>query len=110
MLHGHPCLGVECPERLVHQQRARAHDQDTRNADALAHAAGKLRGQGVRERFKPDQLEHRPRLGLVGVARQPLHPGSEGDVVPHVEPGKQRSLLEHNTTVGAGLVDWRAVE
>ena len=60
--------------------------------------------------FEPHQLEHGASLDFVLVAPEALHARAEGDVVPDVEPGKQRRLLKHHPAVGAGLVDWRAVE
>jgi hypothetical protein len=39
-----PCLGIECAERLVHEEHARIGNPGARNGRALAHAAGKLIG------------------------------------------------------------------
>ena len=44
-----PRLLIERAERLVEQQHLRFEHQRTRDADALAHAAGKLRRIGLRE-------------------------------------------------------------
>ena len=92
LLHGEPGLRVERAERLVHQQRARVHDQDAGDADALAHAARQLRRQGIGERLEPDQLHHVAGLVLVGRARQALHARPERDVVPDGQPREQRRL------------------
>ena len=50
-------LGVERAERLVEQQHARAHGERAGERDALALAAGKLRGIAVRQPIELHQLE-----------------------------------------------------
>ena len=50
-------LGVERAERLVEQQHARAHRQRAGERDALALAAGKLRGIPVGQPVELHQLE-----------------------------------------------------
>ena len=51
-------LQVERAERLVEQQHLRPVDDRARERDALALAAGELRGLAVAESGEPHQLEH----------------------------------------------------
>ena len=60
---------VERGERLVHQQDFRLHDERAREADALAHAAGKLLGIGAFEAVEADRVDRLQRA-LAGLARR----------------------------------------
>ena len=92
--HDLPGLGVERPERLVHQQDVRIADQHLGKADALPLAARELVGIAVAERGKPDALEP----GLRSL--EGLGPGdtsdleADGDVVARRLPRHDRVLLE----------------
>ena len=96
---------VERRERLVHQQDLRLHDQRPREADALAHAAGKLLRIGRFEAVEPDDVDRlqRPLAGLV--ERHAVGAQADLDIVEHVEPGKQREALEHHRDVPRRAVD-----
>ena len=104
--HQQPRLLVERAERLVEQQHLRLEHQRARDADALAHAAGKLRRIGLGEVRKPHEGERVVDAPLDLGARHAAPAQAEGDVVPNVEPEEARVLLEH----GADAVGDRASE
>ena len=89
LLHDDLGLGVECGERLVHQQDRAPHDQRAGQRDAAGHAAESCCGM-VLETAQADggdmsvrAFSYRSALGDTG------HLQAEGDVVDHVPPGKQ---------------------
>jgi hypothetical protein len=87
---------VERGKRLVEQEHARFGDGGAGERDALLLAAGKLRGQPVREFREPDFLHH----GVGGLAALGLgdaaHLQRKGDVVAHVQMREQGVGLEHH--------------
>ncbi len=101
---------VERRERLVHQQDFRLHDERAGEADALAHAAGKLLGVGGLEAVEPDRVDGLERAFArldhidAGGARPDL------DIVEHGQPGEQREALEHHRDAFGRPVDRPAVE
>ena len=74
---------VERRERLVHQQDFRLHDQRAGEADALAHAAGKLLGIGGFEAVEADDVDRLQRALARLVERDALRPRPDLDVVEH---------------------------
>ncbi len=102
LLHAGAGVGIECAERLVHQQDARAVGQRARDGDALLHAAGQFLGIEILVAREVHQRDQRARL-LLGLGfghaalERPVH-----DVAEHGLPGKQRELLEHRPAVGPG--------
>jgi hypothetical protein len=92
--HDLPGLGIERPERLIHQQDLRVADQHLREADPLALAAGELMRIAVGERCQADALQPGLR-SLPGLA--PRHAGdfqADGDIVPRRLPRHDRVPLE----------------
>src|SRR5262249_49342090 len=55
ILHVFTSLDIERRERLIHEEKKRIDRQSTRNAHALAHAAGELRGVTVLEAGQADK-------------------------------------------------------
>ena len=103
LLHRQPRLCIERAERLIHQEGARAHHQYAGDADALAHAAGQLRRQRIGKCFKPTSLSIARAFVSYSSRAQALHARTEDDVVPNIEPRKQRRLLKHHAAVGPWL-------
>ncbi len=108
LAHDQPGLLVERAERLVEQNESRLGDQRAGDADALAHAAGKLRRIALR---KCGQAHHRQRLlhacgDLRG--RQAGLVQAEGDVVGDGQPGKAGVLLEHHADAFGHRTGYRA--
>ena len=101
--HEEPRLLIERAERLVEEDEARFEHQRARDADALAHAAGKLRRIGPGEAVEPHErkrLAH-PAPDLAGFGAAAAQ--AEGDVVPHGEPGEARILLEDDSDSGGDV-------
>ena len=75
---------------------ARLKHQRARDAHALAHAAGKLRGKSTREVLEAHEGDGMadPALDLSFVGAAAAQ--AEGDIVPHREPRKTRVFLEHD--------------
>ena len=90
---------VERRERLVHQQDLRLHDERAGEADALAHAAGKLLRIGGFEAVEADRVDRLQRPLARFLERHAVGARADFDVVEHVEPGKQREALEHHRDV-----------
>ena len=101
---------VERRERLVHQQNLRLHDQRAGEADALAHAAGKLLRIGGFEAVETDDVDRLQRAFARFVGRDALRPEPDFDVVEHRKPGEQREALEHHRDAFGGAVDRPAVD
>ena len=100
-LHQAAGLGVECAERLVHQQDFRIEGERARDRGALLHAAGQLRGIAVLEAVEADEIDERLRARLACVTRQPHSLETVKNVAAHRFPGKQREMLKHDATIRA---------
>ncbi len=87
---------VEGREGLVHQQDLRLHDERAGEADALAHAAGKLLGIGGFEAVEADGVDRLQRPLARLLERHAVGARADLDVVEHVEPGEQGEALEHH--------------
>ena len=88
-------LGIERPERLVHQQDLGVADQHLGEAHALPLPARELVGIAVAEGAQPDALEPRLRLLQRLAARAtPRDLQADGDVVARRLPRHHRVLLE----------------
>ena len=99
-LHLDARLDVERGEGLVHQQDLRLHRERARDGDALAHAARELVG-ALLERFgKADPRQNLTRRLLALLGRHAAHGKAEADVLPNVQPGKERGLLEDQAALG----------
>ena len=102
---------VERRERLVHQQDFRLHDERAGEADALAHAAGKLlRIGGFRSRRgrwcrSPCSARLRVSIAWTPIARGPISTLSST-----VSQGNSAKLWNTIATPSAGPVDRLAVE
>src|SRR5690606_2476871 len=85
---------IERPEGLIQQNQPRLHYQCPRNADALAHAAGKLAGIRPAEIPKTHKAkrELHPPLLLGAIDPRPLE--TEGDVVLDSQPGEAGVFLK----------------
>ena len=86
--------GVECAERLVHQEQfgivyERAHD-----CGALVHSAGKLVGKAIRELAESDASEQIFRAFDIVGSLQPAYFDLQENVVQDRSPGQQQMLLE----------------
>ena len=101
---------VERRERLVHQQDFRLDDQRAGEADALAHAAGKLLRIGGFEAVETDDVDRLQRALARFVGRDALRPQPDLDVVEHGQPGEQREALEHHRDAFGRAVDRLAVD
>ena len=93
---------VERAERLVKQQDLRAVHERAGNRDALLLAAGELVGLTLFKALEGDNLQHLGDALLYLLRRQLGYAQAEGDVLKHVQMGKERVLLEHR--VDAALV------
>ena len=93
-LHLDAGLDVESGEGFVHQQDFRLHREGARDGDALAHAAGKLVGALFERIGKADPSQHLTRRLLALLGRHAAHGKTEADVLPDIQPGEQRCLLE----------------
>ena len=87
-------LGIERPERLVHQQYLGIADQDLREADALALAARQHVRIAVAERAEPDRRQPALRALQRHRPRRALDLEADGDIVDRGLPGKQRIGLK----------------
>ncbi len=90
-------LGIERPERLVHQQDLGIADQHLGQTDALALAARQHMRIAIAERPEPDRGEPALRALQRVRARRALDLQPDGDVVDGGLPGKQRIGLEQVT-------------
>ena len=85
---------VERGERLVHEQDIRVHDQRTREAHPLAHAAGQFARIGGLETVQPDQIDGGQGALADFGSRHVLRFQPQSDVLEHREPGEQCEALE----------------
>ena len=53
-----PGHGIQCAERLIHQQQSRLAEEGPRHGDALLHARGKLMGIGSLAAGQSKTMEH----------------------------------------------------
>ena len=110
LAHQKTGLLIQCTERFVEQDQARLQHQRTRDADALSHAAGKLRRIGLGEIAQTHETD-RVRDAAFDLRR--IISGAaqaEGDVVMHTEPGERGILLEDDTDAIGHALDWLAFE
>ncbi len=111
VLNGAARERVQRAEGLVEQQHLRLDGKCPRDADALLHAAGELRGllvDGGAQAHHRDELLHMP----VDLGRRPLGPArldGKRDVSAHRQPGHQRMTLEHHAALQAGAGNFTAV-
>ena len=88
---------IERRERLVHQQDVGMHDQRAREADALAHAAGKLARVGGLVAVEADQIDGGKRaLADFLLPARPSASSPSCTFSSTVSHGKQREALEHH--------------
>ena len=92
--HDLPGLRVERAEGLVHQQDLGVADQDLREADALALAAGELMRIAIRESQQAYPPQPPPRLFQRRCPRCAADLQGDGDVVERRLPRHQGILLE----------------
>ena len=94
--HQQARLLIERAERLVEKDQAGLHHQRARDAHALAHPAGELRGIARREVGEADELQNvaHALVALRAVESEPAQ--AERDVVGDIEPGQRRVVLEHD--------------
>ena len=89
--------GIERAERLVHQHDARPCRQRTRDADALALAAGKFvrKAVAIQRAVEPHQIEQfvHPRGDLVRRRAEQFR--RDADIAGDAEMRKQPAALEH---------------
>ncbi len=97
LLHQHLGLGIQCAERLIHEDDARITDEGARERDALAHAAGDLARIVVLEAFEAQLREDLQAASAPFTLVAALYLEAELGVVQDRAPGKQRMLLEHIT-------------
>ena len=106
-------LGVERAERLVEQQDFRLDRERARECDALALAAGELRGVAIGKKIELhefQQLMHAPRdFGLGGTFAPRQHPHAEGDVLEHRHVPKQRVMLKYEADLALADADGAGV-
>ena len=76
------------------------HDQRAGEADALAHAAGKLARIGRFIAVQADQVDRRQRALADLRLRQAERLEAELHVLQHREPGKQSETLKHHGDAG----------
>ena len=91
---------VERRERLVHEQDVGMDDERAGEADALAHAAGKLARIGGFVAVEPDEIDRGERAPADLRLRQPQRLEAELHVFEHREPGKEREGLKHHRNPG----------
>ena len=106
-------LEIQGTERLIQQQHARAVDQRTGNGDALLLTARQGGHAAMLKALEVDQREHFLHTPLDFRLGQLFQPQTEGDVLIHIEMGKQRIFLEHRVDqalVGGKIVDLLPVE
>ena len=87
-------LGIERPERLVHQQNFWIADQDLGETDALALPAREHMRIAVAERAETHRRQPALRALQRLLARRALDLESDGDIVDRGLPGEQRIGLE----------------
>ncbi len=103
--------GVECRERLVHQQDFRVVQQRPGNRRALLHAAGEFVRALVAEFLEPHQFQQLLAAGdLLGGDTAVLVAHGKGQVVADVQPRQQRRLLEDDADLVARTVHRAAVD
>ena len=106
-------LGVERAEGLVQQQHARLDGERAGERDALALAAGELRGVAVRDPVELHELEQllHARLDLALGRPQPPRPHAEpeGDVLEHRHVAEERVVLEHEADAAVADVLRRGI-
>ena len=102
-------LGVERAEGLVEQQHLRLDRERARQGDALALAAGELRGIAVGEAVELHELQQlvhaRADLGFGRPLAPRLHAQPEGDVLEHRHVAEQRVMLEDETDLALAHAD-----
>jgi hypothetical protein len=103
-------VGVECCERLVHQQHFRIVGEASRDRDALLHAAGEFVRIAVGETGQADQVKEMPRDVAPLLWLEPGDVEPELDILRGGAPGKQRILLEYDAAVATGSGDRPAIE
>ena len=109
--HQQPRLRVERAERLVEQDEARLQHQGAGDADALAHAAGKLRRIGAGEVLQPHEGERIVDPAAHFGVRHAAAAQAEGGIVVDGQPGKAGVLLEDDAdAVGNVAADGAAFE
>ncbi len=96
---------VEGGEGLVHEEHFGLDDEGAGKADALAHAAGELLGEGGLEAVEADGVEHAQGAFAAGVSGDAA--GLEGglDVFQNGEPGEEGEALEDDGDVDFGVGD-----
>ena len=97
--HGHPELGVQVGQRLVHQERLRFPDDGPAHGHPLPLTAGQRRGLALQVLLQAEHLGHvsDPPLDLVLGRFALLQP--EGQVLLHRHVRVQRVVLEHHRDV-----------
>src|SRR5579862_3042441 len=109
--------GVERSERLVKQQKTRAHQQGAADGDALALAAGQRARAPVKQ--MADVQQYGDALELVGIGRPAAHPPPVVEILPHAQVWKQPAFLKHiadtaqtrrYVNAGLGIKQHRLVE
>ena len=100
--------GIECAERLVHQDQLGIVDERTRDRRALLHAAGQLVGILVLVAREPDQGEQIAGAGAACGHGQAEDFRGKEHVVDDAAPLQQQRLLEHHADVAGGIERLRA--
>ena len=111
LLHPPPGQGVECGERLVHQQDFRLGRHGAGDGDALLHAARQGVRIAVAEAVQPDLGDVVPGALLGFPLRHASRAQREQDVLEHGLPGQKLvEFLEHDHAVRPRTNDRRAVQ
>src|SRR5450830_341083 len=94
---------VERAERLVHQHNRRIQRQHTGDCHALTHAAGQVFGKTAAEVDQTELIQQLRHAGLDFGLGNTFDFQTEGDVLLHRHPGKQRVFLKHHAAIRAGF-------
>jgi hypothetical protein len=96
---------VEGGEGLVHEEDFGLDDEGAGEADALAHAAGELFGEGGLEAVEADGVEHAEAAFAAGFGVDAAGLERGFDVFEDGEPGEEREALEDDGDVDFGVGD-----
>ena len=96
---------VEGAEGLVHEEDLRLDDEGAGKADALAHAAGELFGEGGLEAVEADGVEHFEGALAAGFGVDAAGLERGFYVFEDGEPGEEREALEDDGDVDFGVGD-----
>ena len=96
---------VERGEGFIHEEGVGFDHEGPGEADALAHAAGKLLGIGRFEAVESDQVDDPFGLVVAAGLRHPAGFEAQFDVLAHRQPGQEREGLEDHGGAGVGTAE-----